>query len=224
MSNALMKIEEYKITTTENLQELIQANLGGGKLNPWDLDTIKFPSQKITNWDIPDITQESGFRTEKELTGVIIMYHDVRRYWAGKFGESENSAPDCTASNGMEGVGTPGGNCDTCEFGNWQRDDSGKESPPECKLSRDMMMLLPNQILPVNISIGPGSYTNVKKYFTKLLSAGVRYWDAVSSITLTTAQANNKGKTEYPKASIRMVELVENPDIKQVIESYRNLI
>jgi hypothetical protein len=87
-----------------------------------------------------------------------------------------------------------------------------------------MMMLLPNQILPVNISIGPGSYTNIKKYFTKLLSAGVRYWDAVSSITLTTAQSSGPGKINFPKASIRMVELVENPDIKQVIESYRNLI
>jgi hypothetical protein len=85
-----------------------------------------------------------------------------------------------------------------------------------------MLILLPDKMLPVNISIGPGSYTNIKKYFIKLVSAGVPYWKAVTSLTLNTAQSG--GNIAFPKASARMVQLVEDPDIMDAIDSYRNLL
>jgi hypothetical protein len=189
------------------------------------MDTIKFPSQHITNWSIPDVTSESGFRDQKELTGVILNYQDVRRFWHGKYGESDASAPDCISYDTNIGQGDPGGECEFCEFGNWQENekDADKQDPPECKLSRDLLIMLPDRILPVNLSIGPGSYTNIKKYFIKLVSAGVPYWKAVSSISLSTAQAKTK-KIDYPKASIRMLQLVEDDTAIEAIDSYRALL
>jgi len=221
MTDALIQLENYKICEMkpDDLTALLKENLGGGKLQLHNLDEIKFPSQTSTTWDIPDITQKDGFRSIKDLTCVIILWNDIRRYWETEYGAGDPSAPDCRSDDLETGVGDPGGECKSCEFSEWGSDTKG---PGErCKQSRELLLALPDKLLPVRLSIGPGSLKNIRQYFMQLVTSGIPYWKALTSFTLKTEKSTKDIK--YPQCNVQLIEQIPEEYLAS-IDSFRNAV
>ena len=97
------------------LKELVQDNLGGGNLSPFDLEKISIPSAGSLFWTVP--TLEGDPITTKELLGIILFVQDARAYWKQNFGESGGGTPpDCTSEDAITGHGDPGGSCSECPY------------------------------------------------------------------------------------------------------------
>ena len=78
---AVVKIEGYlALTNGSNGGELIAENLGGERLDEFDLDQLKVPAGGGTNWAVPTI---SGEQSLPEIEGIIVHVASRRSFWAG---------------------------------------------------------------------------------------------------------------------------------------------
>ena len=147
-----------------------------------------------------------GEQTERELSGVILLWHEVRLYWKLAMEQSTNgaTAPDCFAWNALRGVGVPGGDCSTCplaQFGSAQTGDG-----QACKLVRQVFFLRPDRLLPVIVSLPAGSLRGAREYFRRLAAKGLPCFGLVTRIGLEKAR-NNQGR-EYSRATFSADELL----------------
>ena len=79
---------------------------------------IPFPIITPTTRGKFRVRTPAGFDGElAEIRGGVITFdHPFYHYWQGAFGETDAAAPDCMTIDGVQGVGTPGGECATCPF------------------------------------------------------------------------------------------------------------
>jgi len=68
----------------------------------------------------------------------------------------------CKADNGRQGSGTPGGDCDTCNYKEWRSLDSGKQVSPDCNRVHNFAVLCPNETGEHRIAILPLSKTSFR--------------------------------------------------------------
>jgi hypothetical protein len=219
MTEAIVKFEDFKVCTMDeqDRKELMESNLGDSGINYFDLDIIKSPSAKETEWVIPDVTADKGFVRQDELVGVILAWKDKRTYYEKEFGSGDTTPPDCSSDDLKTGIGLPGGDCATCEFAEW---DSGKNGVGQaCKVTRELLVLRPDKTLPCIVPVGPGSLGALKKYFTDLVSIEKPYWKVVTGISLVTTQS--KGNVAYPKFTFRMAEVVADEKL-DIVRSCRS--
>jgi hypothetical protein len=82
-------------------------------------------------------------------------------------------------------------------------------------------MLLPEKILPVLVSVGPGSYLATKKFFLTLLSNGVSSARVMIGLSLVTVK--NPDGVAYPKLQMRVVENL-SVEMQKVVRGYKEQI
>lgn len=209
-SYALLRMEP------DEVRDLLREALGGESLAFKDLDRIKFPSGGGTTFEVPTLDGEIA---AKELRGVIIHRATRRAYWPFPLEErpdDDDGRPHCASVDGWEGVGSPGGDCTACPFNEFGTDVKGGPGKA-CKETRQLFMLTENDLLPLVITIPPGSLANVKDYFMRLLRAQLKPSDVVTTITLT--KEKNAAGIGFARATLKAGERV-SPEARERIKAY----
>lgn len=182
---------EFAILKREaaEMRELMEANLGQGGMNPYDLDKIKAPSGGALFWTIHTLEGEEAV---KELEVILLHWRDVRRYYARGLEESGGgSPPDCRSEDTVRGFGTPGGSCLSCPLAQMGSDPKGGKGQA-CKERRMLFVVRPGGVLPDLLELPTTSLKPVRDYFKRLASAGHLFYGLRTKVGLKAAQ-NEKG-------------------------------
>jgi len=196
---------QYLVFSEEakSLAETVKENVGSnGNMSVFDLDQVKVPAGGGVAWTVPSLKGDQEIR---DLTGIIVAWHDGRSYWKEKFG-GEGGPPDCASHDGVTGTGTPGGDCAQCpfaQFGSAPGNKPGELGPGQaCKQMRTLLMIREKDILPVTIMVPPTSVGAIRKYFLRLSSHGLPYYRVYSTLTL--AKAKSQSGIVYSTVEIAM--------------------
>jgi hypothetical protein len=181
----------FAIFNTEiaEIRETLFINLRGAGLTPGDFERIKVPAGGATAWTVQGL---NGEEIVKEISGIIIAWHDTRAFWSVPKGESEgrNMPPDCFSLDACTGTGTPGGDCRTCEkakFGSAPKGDG-----QACKLVRQMFLLREEGLLPEIVNLPRTSVRAARRYFLRLASRVVPCNSLITNFGLEKAM-NSQG-------------------------------
>lgn len=190
MSDKLAKVETFAaLAPVENdlgfnPAEVMAENVGAGGMDPSKLDRIKIPAGGGTAWELPTLDGKGD--VAKELTGIIVAKRDVRSYYATKY-TGGNEPPECYSLDCVNGVGEPGGNCETCPFSQWgtAKDDEGNFTDGQaCKQRLMLLFIQKNSTLPMVINVPASSLKTMTPYFVRLGGAGLPFWCVVTNLTL----------------------------------------
>jgi hypothetical protein len=187
---------------------LIDENLVGGNFSPFNFSRIKVPSGNDTEFKVETA---SGVERHSSLTGVITAFRAARAYWKRPYGTGRSGPPDCSSKDGFLGEGDPGGRCTDCPFaafGTAHSPDGSGGPGTACKELRQLLVLLPGQMLPHLLAIPPTSLANFTKYSLNLISAGASYWAVTTRMALESATSQGG----VPYARIRFTLYGSLPD------------
>ena len=98
------------------------------------------PLMKILQPTSPELTEDDGLKSGRwyvDIFGLIesprVVPLQVFRTRRLDTGAGDDYEVLCESLDGNTGIGTPGGNCNTCEFAQWQDNpDGGRAFPPDC--------------------------------------------------------------------------------------------
>lgn len=211
--NLPARAPSYKFMALTN-PAILEENLGGESINPFDLDRIKVPSGGGVAWSVPTL---SGEEVTKAIEGVIVYWRSTRSYWDTPF-TGESAPPTCQSPDGITGIGNPGGACALCPMAAW---GSGQNGGQACKSARLLFVMQKDNILPVVVSVPPTSIAPVKKYFMRLASQDVPYHAAITSLALIVAQ--NKKGLKYSQIVPSLLAPL-SPEEAAIVKAYSSTI
>ena len=183
------------------LAALIRENLPDDGLSFRDLNKITVPSQGRVTWVYEKGGEEVSTRN---LTGVIIHNMIQRAYWEKSPEESGGFAPpDCSSTDGMTGVGNPGGACRTCPLNQF-----GETGGKPCRETRLIYLLDRDRRMPSVLQAPPTSLPNIRRYLTELTTEEfVPQWAVETNLTLDRVEGGNYPYSRIvPKISERLPE------------------
>jgi hypothetical protein len=202
-----LDISNYAIFRPDlpSIGEIVQENLGGSiKLS--DLSRIKVPAGGATTWSIPDVEAEGGERETKEVVGVIVHHQLTRSYWVGDFA-GDGTPPECFSSDGITGVGNPGGACARCPFAEFGSKGEGQA----CKTNQVLFIVTEEGLLPLVLRVPPASLKAFRSYAASLIGKGARLREVLTRFTLE--------KTAYGEIKFGIAQRLD-PDQKQAVAAY----
>ena len=219
--NEVAKVEngngvKFVALDTENaatVAELLEQNVGQGGVAIGDLDRSRFPSGGNMAWNVPTIENEAA--SQKEIVGIIVAWIEPRAYWQKAF--TGSTPPNCRSNDGVVGVGDPGGACRTCPLAQFESKSDGSggfTGAQACKVVRQLLVLRPDDIMPLVVNIPPTSLKTVRKYFLQLTSKRLSHRHVVTAIGLE-PDKNANGIT-YAKATFRLVRKLDDAEILAV--------
>lgn len=209
-----------------SFQEAMSANIGSGSITAFDLPRIKVPSGGGTLWQLQTL---EGERAEPTIEGIIVFARDTRAYWATSADDpaAGNNPPDCSSTDGLIGIGTPGGSCvptkeckKGCPLAQFKSDPKGGAGQA-CKAVRQLFFLRPGSMMPELIGLPPTSLKAAKRYMMSLTVNGIPHFCAVTRIGLE-KQKNPAGKT-YAVAKFDRARLCTNDEIANA-RQFRDMI
>ena len=186
MANELVKATDYAVMKqSAKVQEVLRANLGGDKINQFDLDKITVPSGGGSAWEVPSL---AGVETLNEIEGIIVGWKPVRSLYLTEYsGGSE--PPDCSSDDGITGFGDPLGKgmeerraCAECPMNQWGSDTKGNGK--RCAERRLLFVLRRNDQIPIMVVCPPTSLKNCKSYFLRLTQNNVPFYGVVTGLKL----------------------------------------
>jgi len=186
--------QEFALAVLEmpGLKEAVQANLAG--MERVNFERIKIPSGGGLAFEVLD---DNGEPTAvSEITGIIVDRYPVNAYWPDKF-SGENNPPQCTALNGYEGVGDPGGLCARCPHNQWGSDEDGRGKA--CKNLHRVYIMAPDEALPRLITLPPTSLGNLNSYLVTLTKRARPYYSVLTRVKLE--KATNKNGISFSRAT-----------------------
>lgn len=197
------------------LLQTMRDNVGGGALTEFDLDRVKVPAGGATTWEVPGLETSST----QALDGIIVHWREPRAYWSRPLEDSGGSAaPDCSSPDGVRGVGDPGGACEPCPLNQWgtatRNGVTGRGKA--CRQTRLLLMLRPDDLLPVAVIAPPTSLGPLRKYFLRLVGRSMPYHSVVTRLRL--ARVGKDGKT-YSQI-VPSVAAVLDPAAAQAARAY----
>lgn len=179
------------------MMELITENLGGRKFNVLNLPKIR--ALKESGMFQVETAEET--KNERILFGVITATRQARIYWGRAYNPGASKAPPaCTSQDGFTGVGDPGGSCPACPFAQFRsaRNPDGSQAQGQaCKEMRQLLVLLPGQMLPHRLDVAPTSLQNFDKYTMNLIYANAAYWGVITKLGLEIVHSGG-----YPVARV----------------------
>lgn len=208
-------ISDYAIMQHDEsaLTETLKRNLGERGVTQAELDRIKVPAGGATNWSIPTIDGEISAR---ELDAVIVAWKEPRAYWSESFDDTGGGTPpDCASSDGVEGVGDPGGLCSRCPFSKFGSARKGEGQA--CRQVRMMAILRKESLIPMILTAPPTSLRNMTKYFLRLAGASTPYYAVLTRFTLS--KAKSKTGIDYAQIEATSLGKLSEEELKR-IESY----
>ena len=192
--------------------EWMKENLAHFKnISPWDMDKATIPTGGGLTWQVPEMGDDD--RPVKTLDGIILHWMPYRRrYKQGLDDGGAAGPPDCFSSDGITGVGDPGGDCETCPFNEW---GSGKNGSKGCPESRLLFLLQPKAYLPLMVQLPRMSAKPFDQYLMRLASKGIMYSSVVTSFGLQKAQQKGGGLT-YSQAVPTLVRYLSDEEVSSV--------
>jgi hypothetical protein len=202
-ATALVVTESNFIAFTENAHGIIAENLKGQQMSYQMFDVVKSPSGGSTAFSVPGV---SGDEPEKELVGIILDYNTPRAYWDTP-DPKEGTPPICFSRDSV--TSHEGKACATCQFNDFGSKD-GESNAKACKESVSILLLRPDNIMPIIVRVPVTSKLLFNKYATRLVGQLIPISSVVTKITLEKVQ--NKGGQPYAKYNFEMVERLEDDD------------
>lgn len=206
---ALLRMEQSDAT------DLIQEALGGESLSVKDLDRIKVPAGGGTTWEVATL---DGDVATKVIEAVIIQRATRRAYWPYAMEDrpdDDDGRPACASNDGLIGVGDPGGECASCPYNEFQTDIKGGPGKA-CKETRQLFLLMKDDLLPLTLNVPPGSLANIKAYFLRLLRAQLSPSDVLTKIGLEKVKG---GKVDFARMTFEAADRL-SPDARQRVREY----
>ena len=164
-------VRKYRALNTSQeemalMVKTIRDNLKGQNISARDLKKITVPAQGVTKWIVsnPDGSDEYL----DEIEGIVVLLETPRAYWSTPLDLSRRTPPDCSSTDGIRGVGDPGGECAPCPFNQWGSSQTGRKTGKACKEQRLMYTLLPGDIMPTIVQGPVTSIESLKKYLMEL--------------------------------------------------------
>ena len=200
---AIQNKYEVMTMTPNELKEIFDFNQGGeDEINQGDLERIKIPSGGSIFWEMPTL---SGPESVKEFEGIIVAWKRSRSYWKDKYlGGGEK--PDCRSTDGITGIGNPGGECDRCQLARWQNDEA-----PDCTDQRILFILKADSILPIVFVLPPTSIPVMRKYMLKLTSRKIPHFAVITQFKLE--KMNNPNGQPYARISPLLVRSLDKDEM-----------
>lgn len=179
------------INDSASLKSMIY-NLQGEQISEFDLDRVKVPAGGGTAFQVPTL---EGIKNQDFLEGIVLHIGIRRSYW-----EDPNPTgvpPSCYSVDGLRGIGDPGGDCGACPFNQFGSaiNAQGKQGRGKrCREMRVMLLIRPEDRLPLVVLAPPASIKAVKQWLMRL---PVFMYQAVIRLTLDTDK--NKDGITYSK-------------------------
>ncbi len=205
---------EY-IALVNNALELIHDNLKTQSLSFQLFDTVKSPSGGSTVFSVPGI---SGEEAEKELVGIILDYTTPRAYWDTP-DPVEGTPPVCFSQDSV--VSCDGKACSKCHYNDFGSKD-GESQAKACKESVLILLLRPNNILPLLVRIPVTSKFRFLKYMMRLVSTMKSIHSVVTKITLE--KATSKTGKPYALFHFEAVSVLSHKEAMQAKEYGKQLM
>jgi hypothetical protein len=160
--------------------DIIRGNLGeNGGIGVSDLDRLRVPNGS-KSFLVPTL---EGDDTVSEITGIVLLARTNRAFWSTK--TISDSPPDCSSSDGVAGVGSPGGSCATCplaQFGSAaQYVEGGGERAQACKQSVALFLLTEDNFLPKLLQLPPTSLRDWRKYLVALTGRRLHHLEVLTT-------------------------------------------
>lgn len=196
------------------VREVLDANLPGEQISPFDLERIKVPGGGSTSWQVHSMGE---IQEAKELAGIIVHQKLVRAFWSKSLDEGGgNSPPDCYSDDSLTGHGTPGGDCLTCPFAEFKSDPKGGGGQA-CKQSRLLFLLREGEALPAVIALPPSSLKRAKSYLTGLISKRIPMTSLVTVFGLE--RDKNQDGINFARATLRAGDRL-SPEAASAVRDY----
>lgn len=187
------------------MKGLIEANCAGG-VDRFDMDRVTMPTGGGLQFAVPNI--EGGEDMLDEIVGVCVLFKDERKMWHESYDEGNvGSPPDCSSSDMITGIGDPGGYCPACPLSKF---GSGKGNSQKCSQSRLLFVMRSDNLLPLIVALSPTSLKMARRYFLRLTTHGVPYYQAVTRLTLE-KDKNAEGKV-YSKVNLGMIKKIDGDE------------
>lgn len=218
-----MRTENTELTVNsgfaalENMDVLNEAMAEDCQGLEFSFDRVKLPAGGGTAFEIPSAEGEE-YEMAKDITGVIVYNHPAYAYYHDKY-TGGNNPPDCGSFDGIQGIGTPGGNCASCPYNKF---GSGDGQSKLCKNKRMLYILRENELFPITLSLPTGSLKAFTNYVKSQLSRGRKPNRVVTKITLK--KATNASGIAFSQAVfsfVRMLDADESAAIAVVTESVK---
>lgn len=160
------------------LLEVMQANLSEDV--PVDFPRIKIPSGGGLTFEVPG---EEEADPVKELVGIILDHYRINAFWQDEYAGA-GTPPTCSALDGRNGIGQPGGDCGTCLQNAWGSNAKGGRGKA-CKNIRRVYLLVEDELLPYLLALPPTSLDDFNTYMQRLTSKHkAPYFGAISKVRL----------------------------------------
>lgn len=233
---------EYAVLSidVQEMGQVLAENVGEEGISAFDLDRVKVPGSAATIWMVPTLEGEEPQRT---IEGILIFQKTARTFWERRFEDSGGgTAPDCSSDDGVIGIGTPkygdiehpmlrsAGqmryttegqelfvgrfDCKSCPLATFGSGFNGRQQA--CKQTRMLFLVREDSLLPILISAPPSSLGSMKKYMTRLSSAGVPYYGVVTGLSLR--KEKNADGIEYAEIVPSMTRRLERDDMLKMRE------
>lgn len=196
-------IESNYIALTTNALEIINENLKNQPLSYHHFDVVKSPSGGTTAFTVPGL---SGDEIQKDITGIILDYTTPRAYWTTP-DPVEGTPPDCFSRDSIISHG--GKVCATCVYNDFGSKDGGTTNAKACKEMVELLMLRPDNIMPLIVRVPVSSKILFQKYTTRLVGQMIPLNAVVTRITLE--KATNKTGQPYALYNFEMANTLQ-PD------------
>ena len=211
----------YRVTSlpADRIGALVKENLGGTQLNVTDLQQFGGTTGGATEWEVATGT---GTQTVKEVKGILIWHTtDPRAYYAGPYDPSQVTPPDCTSWDGVTGVGTPGGDCKTCEMNVFGSARDGKGKGKACREKHLLFLLREKDLIPCVISPPTTSLGAVQNFFLDLVNEHSCFYYEVECRFWLVAGMKNGYKTAFLHGEV--VRMLTEAEVGK-IAAYREAI
>ena len=203
------------LTSSEDkIRQTLDTNLQSG-LDLDMSDRVKIPTGGGLTWQIPSA---DGFETSENLDGCVAWVRLRRALWLGQY-NGQNAQPDCHSPDAKQGVGDPGGNCSCCPMS--RRGSGDGEYSQACRLITDVYLLQTDAILPIILSLPPGSYLPMQQYLTRLARVGLPYYSVITRFSLE--RATSSLGIQYSRVAPHRLHTFEGEDAKRM-EAYAAMI
>jgi len=181
---AIATVNSEYSALTNNALEIINENLKSQPLSYQLFDVIKSPSGGTIAFTVPGL---SGDEIEKELTGIILDYTTPRAYWTTP-DPVEGTPPDCYSRDSI--ISYEGKPCHQCVYNDFGSKNGGETNAKACKEQVQILLLRPDNIMPVIIRVPVSSKLLFQKYMIRLIGKMIPLSGVVTKITLE--KATNK--------------------------------
>jgi hypothetical protein len=202
---ALTPVNSDYIALKNNAIEIINENLKNQPLSYQLFDIIKSPSGGATTFTVPTL---SGDESRKELTGIILDYSMPRAYWDTP-DPVEGTPPVCYSRDSI--ISYPDGKvCARCTFNDFGSKNGGDTQAKACKEYVLIVMLQPDNIMPIIVRVPVSSKLFFQRYMTRLIRQMLSISGVVTKITLE--KKTNKTGQPYAQYNFEAASVLESEE------------